>query len=49
MKLASVELIADTGDRIAKGDDDVVGNATTFFPSTTHTLEGGQAFTGVEK
>jgi hypothetical protein len=53
MKLASVELIADTGDRMVKGDEDVVGNATTFFPSAARTLEkegevGGVAFAGVE-
>lgn len=44
MKLASVELITDTGDRIANGDEDVVGKATTFFSSAPLRPEGG--FTG---
>jgi len=38
-KLASVEPIVDTGDRMVKGDDELVGNATTFFSSTVPTLE----------
>ena len=38
IKLASAEPIADTGDRMTKGDEDVVGNATTFFSSAALTL-----------
>jgi len=51
MKLASVEPITDTGDRMVKGDEDVVGNATTFFSVTPKLDEGDigeEDFAGVE-
>jgi hypothetical protein len=47
MKLASVEPIADTGDRMAKGDDDVVGNAIKFFSPSLLWLEKEGGVDGV--
>jgi len=42
IKLASVEPIADTEDRMTKGDEDVVGNATTFFSAALTLVKEGE-------